>query len=119
MYSISSAIPIGSRLIETKYSHWTNATPAIPKTTRYGSSRLVSRRLSRRANASRIAKPRNAPVARTCVSSSDEIPDWSTTFETVPLRANSNAAVITIAYPIAGRRSRPGSPGMYATSAIR
>ena len=35
--------------------------------------------------------------ARTCVSSSDEIPDWSTTFETVPLSANRSAAAITIA----------------------
>src|SRR5688500_1013890 len=45
------------------------------------------------------------------------MPDWSTTLETVPLSAKSSAAAITIAYPTAGRRSRPGSPGMYATSA--
>jgi hypothetical protein len=36
-------------------------------------------------------------VARTCVSSSEEMPDWSTTFETVPLREKSSAAAITIA----------------------
>jgi hypothetical protein len=45
------------------------------------------------------------------------MPDWSTTFETVPLSAKRSAADRTIAYPIAGRRSRPASPGMYATSA--
>ena len=39
----------------------------------------------------------NAPVARACVSSSGVIPDWSTTFETVPFSANSSAAEITIA----------------------
>jgi hypothetical protein len=43
------------------------------------------------------AKPRKAPVARTCVSSSEEIPDWSTTLDTVPLSAKRSAAEITIA----------------------
>jgi hypothetical protein len=95
-YSIRSAIPIGSRPIETKYSHWTSATPATPKATRYGSSRRVSRRLCRRETASTSANPRKAPVARTCVSSSDEIPDWSTTLDTVPFSAKRSAAEITI-----------------------
>ena len=47
--------------------------------------------------ATATSNPIAAPVSRTSVSRSDESPDESATFATTPLRANSVAAVSTIA----------------------
>jgi hypothetical protein len=52
------------------------------------------------------ARPISAPVERTWVSRSDDIPDSRITFDTVPLIAKSVPAPSAIAYPIAGWRSR-------------
>jgi hypothetical protein len=97
-YWISSAIPIGSRWIETKYSHWTRATPATPKTAMYRSSPRPIRNVRGRATARKRAKPTKAPIDRACVRSTVDRPAESrTTLETVPLTAKMSAAVQTIA----------------------
>ena len=79
-----------------KYSHWVAATPAMPYAAMSGSSRTGTRKVCGRVTPTIRSSPKNAPVERSSVSSCAGIPPMSITFETVPLRANSSAAVTTI-----------------------
>ena len=60
-------------------------------------------------------KPIAAPSDRTSSSRSDEMPEPRTTFETVPLTAQSVAAEAAMTYPTRGRRCAAGSTGSGAS----
>jgi len=94
---MSSATPTGRLSIATKYSHCTSATPIRPNATRKASSRRPTLSFFGATTTRKTKKSTAAAVFRICASSSDDSPEPSTTFDTLPLTAKSVAAVATMA----------------------